>query len=353
LNWQLLSVLRRNELESVWERASIEARNAEEPKPGPTLLLGEGDQFLASFGSRLDLYEDDNNETRKLWSVDCPGRIMITHMEPQPHPHSPKPTDVLVVNDLGVAFAVSLENGRKRELFNIDKGVLDQLILTRAGLLYATATGEIGLFSTKKQATVGSYTGLSGEEMTLFAWQPSTPLIVVGNQFFQLDMRARKPRPQHLSLKGFDGNSPVTFTGRSRTGDYLYLGFEDGTVVICSASKGDPVFHLTPANGPITGFHLLHQLTAAVACTGRGKLTFWDLRTGTVLEELSAHRGSVLSLRCSETGRYLLTAGTDNQIRLWETSWTASEEEGEPELEWMYPRKKVTKLGRLFGFGAR
>jgi hypothetical protein len=71
------------------------------------------------------------------------------------------------------------------------------------------------------------------------------------------------------------------------------------------------------------------------------------------LQGLLAHRGAILGLSVDQRGRYLTTSGQDGQVRLWETSWTASLSEGERrELEWL-PKESAlfSKIASFFRRG--
>jgi serine/threonine protein kinase len=352
LNWQLLSVLRRGQLESVWERASIESRTFDESTPGPNVLIGEGEKFLVSFGEHFELYADDGNETQQIWSQNSLGRIMVAQLDTDVNGLPER--EVLLVNHLGIGFMVDLKSGKNRQAFDLDRGSLRHLRYSDGNLMFVTASGEIGAFNIRRESIIGSYKGLTADEVEVFDWQPFNPLLRVDNDLYKLDLGARKRKPQPFKLAGYENQAPLCYTGQSRSGGLMYLGFEDGSLLICEVNKARPVFHFSQNHGPITGFRILHQLSVGVASTGSGKLVFWDLYNDDLLEELSAHRGGILSLDTSHSGRYLLTSGADDQVRLWETSWTATEEIGAPELPWMViKRKPPNKLGRFFGFGSR
>lgn len=347
LNWQLLSVLRRDKLESVWERVSLESSARDHHPPGPSVLIGEGEKVFVSYGSLYELYSDQENETKEVWSGDALGHILLARLQDQ--------RDLLIVNRTGTGFLMRIQSGEYHEAFNIDHGPLNQVFYSKEGLTFVTADGEIGLFDPSQKRVVGTYIGLAPGEADVYRWTPNTPLLSVGGELFELDLRARKRKPRALSLKGYTNDSGVTYTGHSRSGGLIYLGYQDGSLLICDSKRIKPVFHLYHEGGAITGFFILHQLSVGVACTDRGKLVFWDLTTSEVLEEFSAHRGKITTLDTSDSGRYLLTAGSDDQVRIWETSWTATEEEeSEPDLPWITKNrvKPVNKFGRFFGFGS-
>lgn len=349
LNWQLLASLQRDSLESVWERAGIVSKEAEGQPPETCLLIGEGEKFLVTFGSTTELYQDDGQETRRLWHKDSLGRIMLMHLETDNDGRHPR--EALLVNNLGVGYAVDLQNAKSYQVFDINRGPLHQLVYSQSGLIFVTNSGEIGIFDIRRQATVGSYLGLSAGDAGIFRFKPFCPLLNVGGELYELDLRARKKKPRPFLFRGYENDSGVSYTGTSRSANAIYVGFRDGSLLVCDEKSLKPLYHLYHDSGPITGFRLLPTISVGLASTKLGKLVFWDLATGETMEVFSAHRGGISSLQTSRNGRFLLTAGADEQVRLWETSWTVTEEAGVKELPWVEIRKPPTKLGRFFGFG--
>lgn len=348
LNWQLLSVLRRDKLESVWERVSLEAKGTGGSRPGPHVLVGEAQNMLVTFASLVQLFKDDGSVTTKLWSEECGDKVLLAHVTEQPQGRNPG--QALIVNCEGVARYLCLGTGACKDQFRISNGPFNKFLYTSKGLLYLTDSYEVGLYCLRKRMITGRWTSVSNDRIQIHAWRAHSALVAGENQFFSVDLSARNPKPQHIRLKSVENDSGVSFASPNRDEGLLYLGFRNGEVVIFD-KKVRPLYQLRGADGPITGFHLLAELSIGVASTGLGKLCFWDVSTGERLEEFSAHRGWILNFQISPSGRYLLTSGTDDQIRLWETSWTASEEEGEPQLPWLVGRKPANKLGRFFGFG--
>lgn len=348
LNWQLLASLQRDGLESVWERAGIVAKDEEGSGPGTSLLVGEGEKLLVTFGTTIELYQDDGQESRRLWSKDSLGKIMLVHLDIDTEGRHPR--EALLVNNLGVGYAVDLENSKSYQVFDMNQGQLYQLTYTEHGLIYVTQSGEIGIYDIRRQASVGSYVGLAAGDVDVFAFKPMTPLINVGVELYELDLRARKKKPRLFTFRGYINDSGISYTGTSRSANALYFGFRDGSLLICDEKTLKPLYHLYHDSGPITGFRLLPTISVGLASTALGKLVFWDLGSGETMEHFSAHRGGISSLQTSRNGRFLLTSGADDQVRLWETSWTVTEDVGATRLPWVETRKPTTKFGRFFGF---
>ena len=49
-----------------------------------------------------------------------------------------------------------------------------------------------------------------------------------------------------------------------------------------------------------------------------GKVKVWDLKTGTAVLDLKGHLGRVNSVAYSPLGKFLITAGEDDTVRIWE-----------------------------------
>ena len=301
----------------------------------------------------MQLHVDDGQEIRLQWNQDLSERVILLYADPNPTSNSTN--FVLAVDRSGQGYSLNLESGNVEKLFSMNVGSLEHVIHTPDGLLYRASDGEIGIYDIRNRSVKYSWAGTEGDALRVHAFQRNAPLIAVETRFFKIDLKSRNPKAQHVRLKGFENTSGVTFTGHSRGGALLFFGFRDGSVLICSAHNIKPLFNLRDADGPISGFLIIPTISVGVASTAHGKLTFWDLQTGAILEELSAHRENILSLSSNINGRFLLTAGMDSQVRLWETSWTASETEGEPALAWMSAEKKsgTSALSRLFGFRNR
>jgi serine/threonine protein kinase len=344
MNWQLLTLLRRGDLESVWERASLESTSFDYVRPGPIELIGEGERLMTSFGRSFQLYADDGDDTVKVWSKEAGERIVMMAQTDE---------NVMVMDKHGTCWKMDLESGDIVETLELNVGPIKKAFLTKAGIVYKTKEGAVGMYDFKKEKHLGTFKGLCGEEFDVIDFRPRAPILIADTEFFKLDLNTRTPKPVHLRLKDFKVTSAITFAGLNESQDMVFLGFEDGSLVI-SDTKTNPLFYLQHADGPITGFRFFPRLSVGVASTGNGKLAIWDLHTGDLLEEFTAHRGWIMSLRTSRNGRFLLTTGTDNQVRLWETSYTCTEEEGEPSFAWKGSSiEPVKKFGRLFGFGRK
>jgi WD40 repeat protein len=49
-----------------------------------------------------------------------------------------------------------------------------------------------------------------------------------------------------------------------------------------------------------------------------GKVKVWDLETGTAVLDLKGHLGRVNSVAYNPLGKFFITAGEDDTVRIWE-----------------------------------
>ncbi len=78
---------------------------------------------------------------------------------------------------------------------------------------------------------------------------------------------------------------------------------------------------------PFKGFtnsitSLAFNKAASILATGNqdGRISLWDIKTGTIIALLEAHSGEVATLDFNSDGRYLASGGADNQIIIWDTT---------------------------------
>jgi WD40 repeat protein len=81
-----------------------------------------------------------------------------------------------------------------------------------------------------------------------------------------------------------------------------------------------------------------------LACGGmKGELSFWNPKNGELIDSVSATRSTILQLIYSADGSYLLSASTDNNIRLWDL---ASRSPACRLLNWGYiPAMRLSESG--------
>lgn len=345
LNWKLLTVLRRRKLEAVWERLNLESDSSGEP-PGPIALSGDGRHVLVTFGSQATLYFDTGSETRELWTLKTRGITVAAEIM---HPEGSS-SKVVLLDSHGGGGLYSLEKGHATKALSIDRGILRRVQLSGTMAAYFSEQGQVGLYNLLQDEVVAEVKDLSPEPQRLFPWRDESLIVVSGEHTSTLSLPRGKLRP--LKFKNVETNSPLLFADSLPELSLLFLGFGDGLVVVCEHSRIKPILKLHhPGAGGVTGFLMVPTLSLGIASTDQGRLLFWDMHSGLLLDEFSAHRCGIIDLRASRSGRYLLTSGSDGQVRLWETSWRCDESQSEPELSWLPAPTALSKLGKFLGFG--
>lgn len=348
LNWRLLSSLRRAQLEAVWERLNFDGGGE---RPGPIALSQDGHRLLVSFGSRATLHVDTGVETKQLWSVEMGDRVMaMTLLRPEPDKEV-----ALLLDRQGDGGLYHLSDGSLVSRVSLGRGPLEHVALRGNRAYYSRPDGSIGVFDTLYGEAQGELPGLlSGPEARFFPYSGDTVVVSNATSLGTVALSKSKAKLVPLRFRGFQPTTPLSYARFQKDPMLLYLGFGDGTLLICDAARQRPVFHLMGAtSGAISGFHLVPSLSAGIASTDQGHLLFFDLHSGALLEEFAAHRGKLQQLCVDTSGRYLATAARGGHVRLWETSWTASEELSEPPLEWLPAPTALSKISQFLGWGGK
>ena len=350
MNWKLLSTLRRGKLEAVWERLNLDG---EEPgaRPGPIALSEDGRQMLVSFGPRAGLYFDTGTETKNLWSWQAGDTILAAQLS---RDETGKEC-VVILDRMGEGAFLSLADGVPYKKISLEQGRLEHLAIKGNKAYYLRpADGAVGVHDIVKGHNQGEVKRIIPPLRRFFPYAGDIVIASGDDEFGMVALGKGKAKLSPIRLKGVTLTSPLTFARYEQEASLLQFGFDDGSLLICDSGRSRPVFQLSQAaSGAISGFQLVPSLSVGIASTNNGQLLFFDLHTGMLLEEFSAHRGKIQQLCVSASGRYLATASTGGHVRLWETSWTACEDEKEPPLEWLPTPTTLTKISQFLGLGGK
>lgn len=338
LNWALIDKMGRDQIDAVWDRFTMGGK-----QPGPIDITSNGERLLVVLNRQVSVRLETSTASRMLWTHTARARVLgARFLEHQ----------VLLVEETGRVVLLLAEDGRQLEEFRIEAGLLIDVHLTGTTLLFATAT-QVGSYDLTARKVVSQTPNLNKAPQRVYPWYGSLVIVAAEGECGVVEL-GKKPSTtiSEFSPKAYKPGARVTFGCLDTANRVIALGLEDGTLAITDAANGRLLYAVGKVSGGVTGFALLPDLCACVVTTDRGQLYFWDLLADKSLEGLLAHRGGIIDVRVDSTGRHLITSGMDGQIRLWETSWTASLSlEEKPRLEWLPQDTAFSKLARFFRLG--
>jgi serine/threonine protein kinase len=315
--WRLLEPLKRDQLEAVWERLSIEDVFA-----GDIDLEPEGRELLFCAANTAHLARERAGSVDAVWTISRPELLCLTRFV-QPGEGG----EIVTVTETGQAALHDRGDGHVFRQFSLGEGSLVQVMLHGSTLTFLDKSGGLGQFDLADGYHVHRQVGEFNPQ--LFApWQRGKVLLTTHDSFGILDLAQPGTALQPLRL-GLEITKVPCFVKHLPERGLLVLGFHSGTLRVLDLNGAGVLAALSHGqNNIVTSFELLSDLSVALTTTASGQIYFWDLRTEELLDEFLVHRNGVSRLRASRNGRYLLTSGNGGIIRFWETSWTAGEVRG-------------------------
>ncbi len=342
LNWTLLEHMGRDQLDAIWDRQSQGGNE----NPGPVDIAPSGDLVLYTFGPKISLILDRAKETKTVWEQTLEERILAARFQRTSSGEAP----ILFLNEAGNGGHLSASDGQVSSEFALGVGRLKTVTLTDQAALFTTTDSRVGSFDFHSGRVTSISSPFAEPVKNVFPWH-SSQAIVVTEGGCGIASLGKKPSStlNEFSSKGYQPGSPVTFASLDAQHRVLVLGLKDGTLAITDANNGRLLYAIAKVSSAVTGFVLVSHLSVGIVATKRGHLYFWDMLADKALQGILAHRGGITDLRVDPTGRYLVTAGRDNQVRIWETSWTVSLSlERKPELDWLPKESAMSKLTGFF-----
>lgn len=337
--WQLLEVLRRDQLEAVWERLSIKA-----PHSGDLDLSADGRQMLYSSGGKATLALDQDGGSRIVWTLARRGKLRLLRFV-----NVGERSFILVVDASGDAGLHTPSDGRLKRSLDLVGGPIAQALLHGSVITYRCQNGGLGQFDLA-DGGAAFRDDIKITPRAFAPWQRDKILIATSAHLGMLDLKKPGSKLQALNL-GVELTNPPCFIEHLVERGYLVLAFTSGTLHLLEVSSGRVLAALKHGDGNlVTGFVLLPELSVALTTTAKGQLCFWDLRSGQLMDKFIAQRSGISRLRTSHAGRYLLTNGEGEYIRLWETSWSAHEgRSSDAEATWTSKSKRPGAPGKTPG----
>jgi WD40 repeat protein len=341
-----LQKLKRDRLEAVWERFSIE-----EAGLGAIDLHPKGRRLLYCAGNQAYLALDQDGGALSVWKASRPDPILLVRFV-----QSGEESLVLTVEETGRAALHNPADGSLDE-FSLDGGPLSQVMLHGSTLTFLGRNAGLGQYDLADGSYFFREIGelipqLQGQDYRfgIAPWQKGKVLATTSESLGIIDLGQPGSPIQPLHL-GLAITKVPCFMEHLPERGLLVLGFSSGTLRILDVNGAGILAALPHGEGNlVTSFELLAELGVAVTTTARGQITFWDLRTQQPLDEFVVHHNGVSQLRASHSGRYLLTAENGGIIRYWETSWTGGELRGKGnDISWPSKRKSVGRFSHLLG----
>lgn len=137
----------------------------------------------------------------------------------------------------------------------------------------------------------------------------------------------------------------------SETGRFAFVADPQHVLRLLRLQDGEECLLLRGHSDHVVMLHLWEQLEVGISASADGLLLFWDLSDRKVLKRHSAHTEGVVAGWASPDGRFVVTSGADQVLKVWELEWDLTPGRAPGNLEARF-RKKGGKLASFFGFGS-
>ncbi|MBT9587047.1 protein kinase [bacterium] len=267
------------------------------------IALSQGDQLAASVSLDGSL---------RLWNLKSGECLQVFKFN--------QPLVAVCIDQHGHILAASREHfyrcqsGVPQPLFSGPAGPLDCLVQSRNGRLALTASNEPNSLTLWK----------------LPACQPFRP------------WRGRQGHPDAL------GDGSATSLALSGDGRFALVSDGLGWLRIFDIEDGTCKIHWQAHHQPIDSVALSHDGRVAMSASKDGTVGCWDVVSGQNWESLHSP-GAAGTLAVSPDARFVLTAGADRMLRLWELDWELNPEKQASSLIEAWKKSTVLdKLGTFF-----
>lgn len=116
---------------------------------------------------------------------------------------------------------------------------------------------------------------------------------------------------------GFTGLSLIILTTKSRNGNLIACGYDDGSIYVYSVDTGRLAFSLSGHTGPIRCVKF-SPAGSILAAGGESKVvSLYSMESGEHVANMSGHDAWIMYLDWNETGEYILTAAYDGKSKVW------------------------------------
>ena len=215
--------------------------------------------------------------------------------------------------------------------------------------LAATEDGRIHLVDLQTGQPLLDYEDQQAENRTVCA-TPDFRYGLSGPDFCFWELASAKKllRSKHLKpeQKVPKESLAVTAGSLSQEGQYALTGSVDGMVRLWDTRTGRCMRALEGHTEEVNFVHLWTHLRAAVGVSVEGVIIVWDLDDSEILERMETGDGRLLC-QASPDGRFLVSAGENAHLRLWEFEWGFHHERPRGSL-----KEAIGKAGALDRLGS-
>ncbi len=339
LQWHLISRLGRAKLEAVWERYVTRSYKS------LTGALSSDGKWLAIFRpGAVTGYYNQVSETKTIWQIDLKSQIILAEfLDDAIDDDTP---GLILMDQLGRGSLVHPSDGERVHPFKLEQGPIAQCCLGENSIFFLTHQGVLGVYhlDTGKCKLVAEE--ILQPIVAIHPWTSKELVVQMEDGHLQIDFSGPKAKATNLPLAVPPPAAISALTIESQR-EVLLWGFQDGSLMISARSSGKVLHRASFGLGAITGIKICVPLALGVASTDKGRLIFWDLDTGEILDQFPADSHPITRLCLSDSGRYLTTLDRKGQLKLWETFFSSHPQGEKKTVDWMPGAKDAGALSQF------
>jgi len=296
--------------------------------PGDTVEV----KRLAFSPDGKTILTSSTDQTLRAWNLYASANLRVL-LGGRPQEMAEESSDILDFSQDGKRVLVSLDSGfaiwdteKGLPLVSFDAGYTDLGVFSPDGLYIATTnwdeeTGQtIGLWDASTGELIKTFNS-GGDSLSKLAFSADGQYLCAGTQGETSTIRvwniiSGKELPP---LVGHE-NAIEDFHS-SADGKTLISASADGTIRFWDISTGDLLKTLGDADG---------SMISSIALSADGKylvsghfyqefaIKLWNVATGKVIKIYDGHQGGVTAVDFSPNGDYIVSAGSDGSVKLWD-----------------------------------
>jgi WD40 repeat protein len=276
-------------------------------RDGSRIAVGGVDQSISiwsSAGELVQRYEGVGNHVTSLGFTPSERELFFTLGGP---------------GETDGGFFLDLKTNRRRPGMTAHENSVLHGSLSPDGALAATAdaNGEAIVWQTGSGAVQHRLRSKARRPWSA-AWDRESQAIAWGNTSDYRQPNERGPLEYAFSvaeLECIDPRPSALLRASTEIGSVTLRPVDDTTLAVSSAGRAAVRFQLSSRIDKIRCFTLIDEQTAMVGSDF--ELLAFDIRSGRAIRSLHGHAGAVWAVAPSPDGRYLMSAGDDQTLRIW------------------------------------